>query len=252
MKSALTLIPLVTMLGMVTAHAEIQYITNDTLKVPMESSEYHGGFSTVATPAMRNVDEDGEYEEAPSTSANVALAIQNLTRQTQQKEDSLGTALAQRLSMSSSSNPFMAPSVSVTSYNGNGMLAVRPITSDARMTSGFSYRYLFGRTRLHKGIDFAAPIGTPIYATGNGVVTYSGWGNGYGRYVEIDHGNGTVTRYGHTSANYVNTGDIVTANQHIADVGSTGHSTGPHLHYEVRQNGQAVNPMSYLAMAPSR
>ena len=84
------------------------------------------------------------------------------------------------------------------------------------------------------------------------MVTFSGWGTGYGRYVEVDHGNGTVTRYAHTSANYVNVGDTVYANQQIAAVGNTGRSTGAHLHYEVRQNGQAINPQTYLAMAPAR
>jgi len=84
------------------------------------------------------------------------------------------------------------------------------------------------------------------------VVTYSGWGTGYGRYIEVDHGNGLVTRYSHMSANYVNVGDSVSANQQIGASGNTGRSTGPHLHYEVRQNGQAVNPQTYLAMAPAR
>ena len=140
------------------------------------------------------------------------------------------------------------------SYAGNGMLTVRPIASSARMSSVFGYRIhpVTGKSQFHKGMDFAAPIGTPIYATGNGVVTFSGWGTGYGRYVEVDHGNGTVTRYAHTSANYVNVGDTVYANQQIAAVGNTGRSTGAHLHYEVRQNGQAINPQTYLAMAPAR
>ncbi|MFO1365711.1 MAG: M23 family metallopeptidase [Moraxella osloensis] len=111
-----------------------------------------------------------------------------------------------------------------------------------------------GKSQFHKGMDFAAPIGTPIYAPGNGVVTFSGWGTGYGRYVEVDHGNWhCVTRYAHTSANYVNVGDTVYANQQIAAVGNTGRSTGAHFYimkYAVMV--KPVNPQTYLAMALAR
>lgn len=202
-------------------------------------------FVALMTVSVAHADDDGEDYYVGDISSDIQL----LSQQAQQKEDRLAV-LAQKLSRDNVitiTNVYAEPS-----YAGNGLLPVRPITSKARMSSGFGYRYIFGKTQFHKGMDFAAPVGTPIYATGNGVVTYSGWGSGYGRYIEINHGNGVTTRYAHNSANLVNVGDTVYANQHIANVGNTGRSTGPHLHYEVRQNGQAVNPQTYLALAPER
>ena len=232
MKLALIALPVVALTTMSVAQAQILSITNA------------GKTSQVIVR-----EDDGEDYYLPSDAVNAA--IKNLSQQTQQKEDRLAS-LAQKLSTQPTTTIINMPTTG--SYAGNGMLALRPITSSARMSSGFGYRIhpVTGKSKFHKGMDFAAPIGTPIYATGNGVVTFSGWGTGYGRYVEVDHGNGTVTRYAHTSANYVNVGDTVYANQQIAAVGNTGRSTGAHLHYEVRQNGQAVNPQTYLAMAPAR
>lgn len=231
MKLALIALPVVALTTMSVAQAHILSITNA------------GKTSQVIVR-----EDDGEDYYLPSDAVNAA--IKNLSRQTQQKEDRLAS-LAQKLSTQPTTIINMP---AMGSYAGNGMLTVRPIVSSARMSSGFGYRIhpVTGKSQFHKGMDFAAPIGTPIYATGNGVVTFSGWGTGYGRYVEVDHGNGTVTRYAHTSANYVNVGDTVYANQQIAAVGNTGRSTGAHLHYEVRQNGQAINPQTYLAMAPAR
>ncbi|KAF7276546.1 hypothetical protein GWI33_010097 [Rhynchophorus ferrugineus] len=119
-----------------------------------------------------------------------------------------------------------------------------------RVSSSWGNRTLLGSTRHHSGIDLAAPSGTAIYATGPGVVTKSGWGTGYGNYVEIDHGNGYMTRYAHASRLNVSVGDYVNAGQHIANVGCTGRCTGPHLHYEVVKNGKRQNPSTYLAMLP--
>ena len=98
----------------------------------------------------------------------------------------------------------------------------------------------------HKGIDIAVPRGTPIYAADGGTVTYSGWMGGYGYLVQIDHGNGYVTRYGHNSSLTVSVGQKVYKGQQIARAGSTGNSTGNHCHFEVRYNGVAKNPLNYL------
>ncbi|QID19790.1 M23 family metallopeptidase [Nitrogeniibacter mangrovi] len=119
---------------------------------------------------------------------------------------------------------------------------------DARRSSGFGNRYdpFTGKRAFHSGLDFAAPIGTPIYASAGGKVIKAGWNHDYGYKIEIDHGNGLVSRYAHTSKMYVKPGDIVKPGQHIADVGSTGRSTGPHLHFEILENGQFVNPAHYL------
>jgi len=98
----------------------------------------------------------------------------------------------------------------------------------------------------HEGIDVSAPLGTPILAAAKGIVTYSGWMAGLGNTVEIDHGYGYVTRYGHASKLLVQRGQAVTRGEVIAQVGSTGISTSSHLHYEVRIGGKAVNPMNYV------
>ncbi|KAF5276325.1 hypothetical protein FQR65_LT16385 [Abscondita terminalis] len=117
-------------------------------------------------------------------------------------------------------------------------------------SSDFGGRTMGGRAEHHSGLDLSAPSGTPIYATGPGIVTKSGWGTGYGQYVEINHGNGYITRYAHASRLIARVGDQVKAGEHIANVGCTGRCTGPHLHYEVVKDGQRKNPSSYLAMLP--
>ena len=103
---------------------------------------------------------------------------------------------------------------------------------------------------IHTGVDLGAPKGTPIYAADDGIVTHSGCGvscaTGYGYYIDIDHGNGISTRYGHTSQRFVKVGEQVHKGETIGLVGSTGHSTGPHLHFEVRVNGHYVNPLPYI------
>lgn len=104
----------------------------------------------------------------------------------------------------------------------------------------------YGTWRMHEGIDLAAPIGTTVYATGNAVVVRAGWQNGYGNLVELNHGFGYKTRYGHLTEMYVCEGDSVTRGQIIATVGNTGVSSGPHLHYEVRFRNQTVNPIHYF------
>ena len=108
------------------------------------------------------------------------------------------------------------------------------------------YGLRFDGTEFHQGIDIAAEMGTPIVATADGVVTAAGWNDGYGNMVDVDHGGGIVTRYGHASALAVTVGQQVRRGEVIAYVGSTGHSTGPHVHYEVRVDGQPVNPAGYL------
>ena len=103
-----------------------------------------------------------------------------------------------------------------------------------------------GRLKFHAGLDIAAPTGTIIRASGDGVVNFAGWRDAYGRMVIIDHGYGMVSRYAHASRLLVEEGERVTRGQIIARVGATGRTTGPHLHYEIHKNGVAVNPIRYM------
>lgn len=116
----------------------------------------------------------------------------------------------------------------------------------ARLTSGFGMRLhpILGYTRMHKGVDFGVPMGTPIFAAGDGVVEQAGWAGGYGRFVLIRHNGHMETAYGHMSRLASTAGQRVRQGQVIGYVGMTGDATGPHLHYEVRRDGSQVNPIS--------
>jgi murein DD-endopeptidase MepM/ murein hydrolase activator NlpD len=120
-------------------------------------------------------------------------------------------------------------------------------------SSNFGWRIdpFTGANALHEGVDFVADAGTPIYASAGGVVDYAGLDASYGNMVEIDHGNDIVTRYAHASKVLVKVGQVVRRGQEIAEVGSTGRSTGNHLHFEVRYKGIAQNPVRFLQKAPS-
>jgi murein DD-endopeptidase MepM/ murein hydrolase activator NlpD len=124
----------------------------------------------------------------------------------------------------------------------------KPVIGEVEFTSGFGVRSdpFLGRPAMHTGLDFRAAMGDPVRVTANGKVASSGWAGGYGRMVEIDHGNGLSTRYGHLSEINVKVGDVVKIGQVIGAVGSTGRSTGPHLHYETRIDGEAVDPQKFL------
>tara|TARA_R110002124_G_scaffold135697_2_gene298726 strand:- start:37669 stop:39006 length:1338 start_codon:yes stop_codon:yes gene_type:complete len=126
-----------------------------------------------------------------------------------------------------------------------------PVKASYRFTSSFGYRNdpKNGSRRMHSGVDFAGPVGTPLYSTGDGVVTHAGWQSGYGRLVKIEHQFGIETRYAHLSKLRVKVGQRVSRGDRIGDMGASGRVTGPHLHYEVRVGGQAVNPMTYIKAA---
>ncbi|MEG1617736.1 MAG: M23 family metallopeptidase [Bacteroidales bacterium] len=130
--------------------------------------------------------------------------------------------------------------------------AIQPVSNkDLRRTaSGYGWRIdpIYKTRKLHEGMDFSAPIGTSVFATGDGVVLKSGWQQGYGYTVEIDHGFGYKTVYAHLNKIKSRQGAKVSRGDLIGEVGNTGKSTGPHLHYEVRLKGKPMNPMNYYFM----
>jgi len=138
----------------------------------------------------------------------------------------------------------------LVAMNNLGGVFAWPVPSSSRITSGYGYRNHPTRRRreFHTGIDIGAQHGQYIRAAAGGVVILSGWHGGFGNTVIIDHGAGVHTLYGHNSRNLVAVGDVVRAGQNIARIGSTGISTGPHLHFEVRENGRHVNPGRYLGL----
>ena len=121
------------------------------------------------------------------------------------------------------------------------------------VSSSYGYRRdpFTGAAAMHSGLDFRGPYGAPIYAAAKGTVSYVGWKSGYGKTVEIDHGNGLMTRYAHMSSFNATPGQTVAAGAFIGGIGSTGRSTGPHLHFEVRINDRAVDPRPFLEKAPN-
>lgn len=123
-----------------------------------------------------------------------------------------------------------------------------PVLGEIELSSGFGVRTdpFLGRPAMHTGLDFRASTGDPVRATADGRVVSAGWAGGYGRMVEIDHGNGLSTRYGHMSRINVKVGEQIHIGQVVGEVGSTGRSTGPHLHYETRIDGEAVDPQRFL------
>ncbi len=127
--------------------------------------------------------------------------------------------------------------------------AIQPVSESKlrQMASGYGVRIdpVYGTRKFHEGMDFSAPIGTPVYATGRGTVKAAGWQSGYGNTVEISHGFNYVTRYAHMSKIYVKPGQKVERGDKIGEVGNTGKSTGPHLHYEVRLFDVPQNPVNY-------
>jgi murein DD-endopeptidase MepM/ murein hydrolase activator NlpD len=163
-------------------------------------------------------------------------ALEEAEAQLEKESNSLTFLIRQRLAAASRSGIVI---------RGTGQFSF-PV--DAGVTSGFGYRVhpILGYRRFHAGIDFGASHGTVIRAADSGTVIFAGWYGGYGRAVIIDHGNSLTSLYAHASAIYVREGESVQRGQAIAAVGSTGLSTGPHLHFEVRQNGSPVNPANFL------
>ena len=187
----------------------------------------------VSAPAMAN--------SASAAAVEIDTAADDLSSPLGQGDEQFGNLFAQWKSLDAGSPTAPAPTISVS-------VPSRMPLNDSRLTSGYGMRThpVTGGRKRHSGIDLAAPTGTPVYATADGLVERANWFSSYGKFIKIDHGGSMETRFAHLSRIAVSAGERVTKGQLIGYVGSTGRSTGPHLHYEVRIDGVAVNPMPYM------
>jgi murein DD-endopeptidase MepM/ murein hydrolase activator NlpD len=186
--------------------------------------------------------EAAQQEELVGKISADRQAMEAAEAQLQRDSDNVTAMIRQRLA-------YVAPSApNDILIHGTGRLSM-PI--NAPITSNFGYRIhpILGTRRLHAGTDFGADTGTPIRAAESGTVVHAGWQGGYGNTVIIDHGQGMTTLYAHCSQLYVRDGQAVQKGEAVAAVGSTGMSTGPHLHFEVRINGEPQNPLAFVGRA---
>lgn len=181
----------------------------------------------------------------PATQGNGDEKFRKLFDNWQQLEESNVPALA--AVAEAADNSALARATANKFTSGVSIPSLVPVAT-VRLTSSFGMRNhpISGRRRAHKGIDLAAPTGTPIHAAADGIISKASWYGGYGLFVSIEHGGQIQTRYGHMSRLNVADGQRVSKGDIIGYVGTTGRSTGPHLHYEVRVNGEAVNPIPYM------
>jgi murein DD-endopeptidase MepM/ murein hydrolase activator NlpD len=193
------------------------------------------GLKPQELPAGQAPGRGGAESSQPARNLSVAeftALLERLAREVNERSDQLGV-LEALLVEDSASRKFLPTLLPVV---------------DGWFSSNFGYRIdpFSGQQSFHEGIDFPAESGTAIVAAASGLVVEAGWHPQYGKIVEIDHGNGLVSRYAHASQLGVKEGDLVVRGQHIGAVGTTGRSTGPHLHFEVRLNGVPQNPVRFL------
>ena len=188
-------------------------------------------------------------EKAQSDKATAMAAIQELQAASAQISDMLKQRQAERAAAAAAEAAAAAAAGQApppTSYTqGTGVLGW---PANGEITSPYGYRThpIFGTTIYHSGIDIGVDYGTPVHSADSGTVVYAGWMSGYGNTVVVDHGNGISTLYGHNEDVAVSEGQSVGKGSVIAYAGSTGNSTGPHVHFEVRVNGDPTDPMGYL------
>jgi murein DD-endopeptidase MepM/ murein hydrolase activator NlpD len=203
---------------------------------------------SAAAPALANT-----ANSASTTSADILEPVREAQGDVVEQGDARFKSLFSSWTALEKTTPTLGNGEAVTAYSSP--VPQRAISVPSRMplegaalTSGFGMRThpVLGGRRQHQGIDLAAPTGTPVYATADGIVSRADWYSSYGLYISVNHGASMETRYAHLSRLAVAAGDEVKKGDLIGYVGSTGRSTGPHLHYEVRVDGLAVNPIPYM------
>ncbi|MDT0574599.1 M23 family metallopeptidase [Croceicoccus sp. F390] len=204
-----------------------------------------GCMAMAPAPAMANA------SATAVASADVATSVRDAARQGigegVASDGKFKTLFASWKTLDNVQKTAVVPQVAGTMQAAVSIPSRLPV-ENARFSSSFGSRVhpVTGQRKNHHGLDMAAPTGTPIYATADGTVEMAKWYGGYGNYVQIGHGGATQTRYGHMSEYSVSAGQQVKKGDLIGFVGSTGRSTGPHLHYEVRIAGEPVDPTPYL------
>lgn len=188
----------------------------------------------------KDINPDTTTVEVAKTEINkdVEVKVQEYEKQQEEAEK---IAAAKKAASVSARGTTTTRRTAGASIPATGATFMRPVNG-AIITSPYGKR----SSGFHTGTDFAIALGTPVYAAASGTVTFAGWKGSYGYLVIIDHGNGYQTYYAHCSALYVSAGQTVTQGQNISAVGSTGNSTGPHLHFEIRYNGNTLNPQNYV------
>lgn len=218
-----------------TVKQEKEAKTQELQKLKAEKEEKAASLTEEQKDLEKQLSEYKAQAERYAELEKQAIAKENAAREAAKRQSSNGGTSSSAVS-STVANP----------YTG-GKLGW-PCPSSSRITSPYGYRILFGVRDFHTGIDIGAVHGSNICAAESGTVILAnyGWNGGYGNYIIINHGNGITTRYAHASQLYVTAGQSVSRGQVIAAVGTTGNSTGPHLHFEVRTNGSHTNPLNYL------
>ena len=190
-----------------------------------------------AAEAKRAEEKAAREAEARKAEEAAKKAAQEAANKKNYSSNSSSNVSTQSNSTSSSTN--------ISTNLGSGTLGW-PVPSTRRISSGYGYRNIFGYQEFHMGIDIPAPLGTPIASADEGTVIFSGYSGSYGNLMKVQHSSGVVTYYAHLSSFVASTGQKVAKGQTIAKMGSTGNSTGSHLHFEVRINGSHTNPLNYV------
>ena len=223
--------------GMLNKVAELQsrLIRLDALgeKIAINSNFDNGEFDFSRTPGIGGLVLEDDYSSSVYKSeATLSILMDSLSSQIEKSEYQLNILDKQLFSKE---------------FNMNSFIAGKPVLS-GWMSSKFGNRIdpFSGKPSWHNGVDFAGKFGDEVIAVASGVVVFSGKKNGYGNLIEINHGNGYVTRYAHNQSHLVVPGDIVEKGQIIAKMGSSGRSTGPHVHFEILRNNKNINPERYI------
>jgi murein DD-endopeptidase MepM/ murein hydrolase activator NlpD len=228
---------------------EIEKLQNDAIQIQQQLEENIKALDQIKEIVGIKKSSESKEENKPTqpvTTDTSKDTSNNSMQQIDQIKTSYKELSTQLLSQRQLIDSSMATVKKQVAYL-NAKPSIKPVNT--RITDTYGYRrnpFTNRGSEFHKGIDFAGETGTSIKATGDGVVIFAGWQSGYGKVVIISHGYGITTLYAHNSKLLVEKGDKVKKSQIISKMGSTGRSTGPHLHYEVRVNGKVANPSNYF------